>query len=67
MTRPRVHAGAWTGEQDRLLGKVPDRQIARRLGRSLQAVSARRQGLRFRKLDPPWQVWTPEAIGPGER
>ena len=60
MTRPRVHRRAWTVEQDRLLGKVADRQIARRLGRSLQAVIARRQALRIRNLDPPWKVWTPE-------
>jgi len=46
----RVYAHAWTAEQKSLLGKMPDAQVARRIGRSKNAVMMRRQ---MPKADKP--------------
>ena len=37
----------WTPEQDRLLGTLPDEEVARRVGRSRMAVQKRRFRLRI--------------------
>ena len=40
----------WTPEQDRLLGTMPDDEVARRLWRSKMAVQKRRLGLELRAI-----------------
>jgi hypothetical protein len=49
---PRPGGGRWTAEALALLGTLPDRELARRLGRSLSSVTQKRcklgiAGLRF--------------------
>jgi hypothetical protein len=39
------HGPRWTRAQLRLLGKLPDEEVARRTGRSWNAVRAKREGL----------------------
>lgn len=41
-TRPPKAGPAWKAKEERLLGKLPDREVARRIGRSLSAVQHRR-------------------------
>jgi hypothetical protein len=45
--RPPWLAPAWKKAEDRLLGKLPDAEVARRTGRSIVAVRGRRQALRI--------------------
>jgi len=49
----------WTGEQDALLGQIPDREVARVTGHTFAAVRTRRigRGLRDPSVRP---FWTPE-------
>jgi len=42
----------WTAEEDRLVGTQPDRVLARRIGRSVKAVTGRRFLLRSRGIRP---------------
>jgi hypothetical protein len=46
-TRPPKAGRPWTAAEDRWLGLLPDEEIARRTGRTLAAVYARRQALRL--------------------
>jgi len=50
----------WTEEKDALLGKHPDREIARRLGRSVNSVEHRRTRLAIRLTDRAPRPWTPQ-------
>jgi hypothetical protein len=51
-TRPPAAGPAWTPGEDALLGTMPDKQIARRTGRTLLAVRSRGYGLRVEKFGP---------------
>ncbi len=46
-TRPPKAGRPWTAEEDRLLAELPDAEAARRTGRTLGAVAARRRFLRI--------------------
>jgi hypothetical protein len=45
--RPPDGARLWTAEEDALLGTMPDAEVARRVGRTVRAVRARRRVLRI--------------------
>jgi hypothetical protein len=45
--RPRDGARLWTAEEDALLGTMPDVDVARRIGRTVKSVRARRRVLRI--------------------
>jgi hypothetical protein len=58
-TRPPTNPPDWTQEEEALLGKLLDAEVSRRIGRTLDAVRAKRQLLRIpalsnkgRKMDP---------------
>ena len=57
--RRRAKAPNWTPGEDRLLGKWPDKRVARFLGRTLKGVEGRRLKLGIRFCSPP-PPWTPE-------
>jgi hypothetical protein len=56
---PAVSPLAWTPEEERLLGTVTDRELARRLGRTVLAVQARRVIRRIPSVLPTARHWTP--------
>ena len=53
------HSGLYTPEEDKLMGTMPNRQLAKRLGRTRIAVQARRIHLGIPILNPISHVWTP--------
>ena len=57
----------WTPEDDRLLGTLPDKEVAERLGRTLNSVTLRRQRLgipRLRRRKIPVYRWPSRAASP---
>jgi hypothetical protein len=48
----------WTPEQDRLLGTMPDDEVARRVGRTRMAVQKRRFRLGIGDKRPERRPWT---------
>ncbi len=52
------HGTAWAADEERLLGTVSDQDLARRLGRSLRAISLRRRKLRIPKFHSQRRPWT---------
>src|SRR5438034_2535739 len=50
----------WTAEEDRLLGRAPDEEIARRIGKSRRAVRSRRTalGIRSHTSGLPRRYWS---------
>ena len=48
----------WTKAEDKLLGTMPDFQVARRLRRSLSSVQRRCYKLRISKPRPTYRRWT---------
>ena len=48
----------WTADEDRLLGTMPDRDLARRLGRSRDATIERRRKLRILPFNPHGRRWS---------
>jgi len=48
---------AWTKEEDALLGAIPDELLARKYGRTVEAVRARRH---LRRIPLPRREWRPE-------
>lgn len=53
----------WTADDDRLLGTMPDKELARRLGRTFIAVRARRslKGI-LTHWHPAVRQWTPAEL-----
>ncbi len=49
-TRPPAAGPAWTADEDALLGKMSDEEVARQTGRSLVVVQSRRHVLRIEKF-----------------
>src|SRR5512145_2912732 len=52
---------AWTKEELRLLGRLPDREFSRRFGRTLQAIKGKRslrEIPRFRSEDEEYRPWS---------
>jgi hypothetical protein len=49
--RPGYHGPWWTKAEVALLGRVPDEEVARRTGRSTDAVRQKREALRRHKAD----------------
>src|SRR5260221_3495025 len=49
----------WTIEQDSLLGKFSDAEVARQIGRSVAVVRDRRQKHKI-QLPPKLRPWTPQ-------
>ena len=67
VTAPSEAAGApnragapWRPEERKLLGTMPDSEVARVLNRSEKAVWRRRQKLRILAYQSPFHRWTPE-------
>ena len=59
-----IPAHEWTGEEVALLGKVPDEEVARRLGLSYEVVGYRRRRLGIPPCRRPGRTgnaWTPET------
>jgi hypothetical protein len=52
--------GKYLPEEDKLMGTMPDQELAMRLGRSHKAVEGRRIHLGIPKIDPRLHQWTPE-------
>jgi hypothetical protein len=48
----------WTANEDRLLGTMPDRELAKRLGRSRDATIGRRRKLRISPFSPHGRRWS---------
>ena len=48
----------WTADEDRLLGTMPDRELARSLGRSRDATIGRRRHLRIPPFSPHGRRWS---------
>ena len=48
----------WTADEDRLLGTMPDRNLAQRLGRSPRTIIMRRRKLRLAPFRPPARHWS---------
>ena len=52
------HGPAWSKKELRLLGRLPDRELARRLGRTYRAVQARRKRMGIDAATHPERTWT---------
>jgi hypothetical protein len=50
----------WTPDEDALLGTMPDRKLARRLGRTYNAVAARRLNKSIPYCNPKRKSWRPQ-------
>lgn len=50
----------WTVAETRLLGTMPDKELARRLKRTLPALQSRRHILGIPYLNPTFKRWKPE-------
>jgi hypothetical protein len=51
---------AWQARELRLLGKLPDEEVARRTGRSAGAARRKREALGI--VNPASRTWTPEEL-----
>ena len=51
------HFGLWTDDEDKLIGTLPDNELARRLGRTFLAVQARRIQLKTPKFKAKLHRW----------
>jgi hypothetical protein len=58
--KPGYHGPRWTAKEKRLLGKLPDDEVARRIGRTVGAVRVKRVELGL--PNPETQAWTVEEI-----
>jgi hypothetical protein len=54
------HFGTYTRQEEKLMGTMLDKELAKRLGRTQKAVEARRIQLQIPKFDPKIHQWTPE-------
>src|SRR5438876_4658211 len=54
--KPR--APEWTLQEQALLGKMPDAEAAKRLGRTIVAIRVRRQRLNIPNFGQPFKRWT---------
>ena len=50
----------WTREEEALLGRIPDEEIARKTGRPLGSISNKRRELGLRKPGARRKYWMPE-------
>ena len=57
---PRQIVVSWRPEDLKLLGTMPDSEVARLLNRAQIAVRRRRQKLRIRAYQSPFHLWSPE-------
>jgi len=48
----------WTRKEIKLLGKHPDQELAKRMGRMINAVAGKRQSLNIPMLFSQRRVWT---------
>ena len=60
LRRAGGHFGKYDPNEDKLMGTMPDRELALRLGRTHKAVEARRIHLGIPKFDPRIHKWTAE-------
>jgi hypothetical protein len=60
--RPGAAYCTWTAEEDALLGKFTDEEVARKLGCPVTRVSRRRRLLRLPSCNPNHRQWTKEEI-----
>jgi len=47
----------WTASEDKLLGAMPDKQLAARLARTVFAIQMRRQKFHIQACHPTWKAW----------
>src|SRR6266542_3858135 len=52
----------WQPWELELLAKVPDRELAKRTGRTPIAVEAKREKLRLRRRASPSAAWSPDEL-----
>ena len=57
---PKQAGAPWLPEERKLLGTMPDREVARALNRTEKAVRCTRQKLRILAYQTPFHRWTPE-------
>jgi hypothetical protein len=55
---PPEHYTIWTKEEDALLGKEPDSEVARVTGRPYKSVLSRRTHVKIPYLNPRYRPWT---------
>jgi hypothetical protein len=60
--KPHAAYCTWTPEEDALLGKITDQEIAARLGCSVRRVNLRRRRLGLHNPNPDHRHWTTEDI-----
>jgi hypothetical protein len=58
--RPRPGGDEWTPEETRLLGKLPDAEVTRRTGRTVEAVRIKREKMGL--PNPESRAWTPQEL-----
>jgi hypothetical protein len=58
--KPGYHGPLWTDEQNQLLGTLPDSEVARRTGRTENAVRIKREKIGL--PNPESRGWTPEEL-----
>jgi hypothetical protein len=61
-TEPKNSGQSWLPKEDRLLGTMSDVEAAVKLGRSVDAVRARRVGLNLPLAEPLVEPWTAEEL-----
>ena len=59
----RRHRHSWSAAEERWLGRQPDEEVARRLGRSIIAVKARRWHLGITSSPPRWTKEEDRLLG----
>ena len=57
---PKQAGAQWRPEERKLLGTMPDSEVARALNRTERAVKRTRQKLRILAYQSPFHRWTPE-------
>jgi len=66
--KPGTNTSPWTPAEIKLLGTLPDEEVARRIGRSVGAVIQRRELLHIPMQNPKLRDWTAdedELLGTG--
>jgi hypothetical protein len=57
---PKLTSAPWSPEDGKLLGTMPDSEVARLLNRAPSAIRHRRQKLRIPAYQSAFHLWTPE-------
>jgi hypothetical protein len=52
----------WTRSEKKLLGTMPDKDLAERINRTLEAIRWRRLRMKLPPSNPKWKPWTEEHL-----